>query len=107
MSGRVTGSPATIWLVYGDLDDDATHADCYQFGDVTWCQDAQFDSDVCYVRADISLRRVQAALDDRAFVHAESSRIYARLAGAVRAGADDAMLAAILRAEVEARNECR
>lgn len=46
---------------------------------------------------------VAAALDAREFVHAESSRIYARLASAVRAGSDDATLASLLRSEVNAR----
>lgn len=46
---------------------------------------------------------VAAALEAREFVHAESSRIYARLAGAVRAGADDTTLASLLRSEVNAR----
>lgn len=46
---------------------------------------------------------VAAGLDAREFVHAESSRSYARLASAVRAGADDATLASLLRAEVNAR----
>lgn len=48
-------------------------------------------------------REVASALDARKFVHAESSRIYARLAAAVRAGADDATLAQLLRDEVNAR----
>lgn len=43
---------------------------------------------------------VANALDSRAFIHAESSRIYARLAAAVRAGANDATLGKMLRAEV-------
>jgi hypothetical protein len=47
---------------------------------------------------------VRAALDARDAVHAESSRIYARLACAVRAGADDAMLGALVRAEVAQRS---
>lgn len=52
---------------------------------------------------DLVAQRVREALDAREFIHAESSRIYARLAGAVRAGADDATLAKLLRAEVDAR----
>ena len=50
---------------------------------------------------------VRLALTDREFIHAESSRIYSRLAGAVRAGADDAALARMLRAEVDARSKDR
>ncbi len=50
---RVTGSPETIWLVYGDLDRDDTHANCCASGEVTWCEDAQFSADVRYLRADL------------------------------------------------------
>lgn len=46
---------------------------------------------------------IAEALNEREFVHAESSRIYARLASVVRAGAGDAALADLLRKEVEAR----
>jgi len=49
----VTESPEFIWLQYGEIEQDCTHAECYRLGDVTWCEDAQFDSDVRYVRADI------------------------------------------------------
>jgi len=51
MSNTVSGSPETIWLVYGDIEHDCKHMDC---PDVTWCKDAQFDSDVMYVRADLT-----------------------------------------------------
>jgi hypothetical protein len=40
---------------------------------------------------------------ERDDMHTESSRIYARLASAVRAGADDATLARLLRSEVASR----
>ncbi len=50
-------------------------------------------------------RQVRAALDDREFVHAESSRVYARIASAVRNGLDDAPLAAMVRAEVATRSQ--
>jgi hypothetical protein len=46
---RVTGSPESIWLVYGDIDGDADHAEC---DEVMWCEDSQYASDVKYVRAD-------------------------------------------------------
>ena len=49
---KVTGSPEQIWLIYGDIDRDCTHAECSQHGDVTWCEDSVFSSDVKYVRAD-------------------------------------------------------
>lgn len=50
---RVTGAPETIWLVYGELDCDDTHANCCASGEVTWCEDAQFVTDVRYLRADL------------------------------------------------------
>lgn len=50
----VTGAPDEIWLVYGDLEHDDTHANCYRDGEVSWCEDQQFPSDVRYVRADIA-----------------------------------------------------
>ena len=46
---------------------------------------------------------VRKALTEREFVHAASSRVYARLASAVRAGMSDALLVQMLRAEVAAR----
>ena len=49
---RVTGAPETIWLVYGELEHDDTHANCCASGEVTWCEDAQFSADVRYLRAD-------------------------------------------------------
>ncbi len=47
--------------------------------------------------------RWEALLEDRAQIHGESSRIYARLASAVRAGAGDIVLGQLLRAEVQGR----
>lgn len=65
---RVTGAPEAIWLVYGDLADDATHAECADSGEVTWCEDAQFTADVRYLRADLlyqEARQIAArALED-------------------------------------------
>lgn len=49
---KVTGSPERIWLVYGDIERDCTHAECEGADSVSWCEDKQFDSDVEYVRAD-------------------------------------------------------
>ena len=68
---RVTGSPESIWLVYGDIDSDATHSECHE---VMWCEDGQYASDVKYVRED--LFDVQAAKIERlrfalAEIHAE------------------------------------
>jgi hypothetical protein len=59
---RVTGSPEAIWLVYGDLEEDATHAECADSGEVTWCEDAQFPADVRYTRTDLVAERVRAAV---------------------------------------------
>lgn len=49
---QVTDAPEAIWLVYGDIDRTDTHASCCRHGEVTWCEDAQFATDVRYVRAD-------------------------------------------------------
>ena len=62
---NVTAAPDAIWLVYGDLERDTTHAECYRDGDVNWCEDSQFPSDVRYVRADIADAAVAAALERR------------------------------------------
>ena len=48
---KVTGSPSVICLVYGDIDRDDKHSN---FQEVTWCEDSQYDSDVMYVRADLT-----------------------------------------------------
>jgi hypothetical protein len=58
---RVTGSPDAIWLVYGDLEQDATHAECSDRGAVLWCEDAQFAADVRYTRTDLVAERVAGA----------------------------------------------
>ncbi len=64
---RVTGCPDAIWLVYGDLDRDDTHANCCASGEVTWCEDQQFMADVHYVRGDRyeDLRTALTELRDR------------------------------------------
>ena len=49
---KITDAPAAIWLVYGDIERDCTHQECNRNGDVGWCDDKQFDSDVEYVRSD-------------------------------------------------------
>jgi hypothetical protein len=56
---KVTGSPDEIYLVYGDIEEDCSHEECF---DVLWCEDQQFKADVRYVRAD----SVQAKLDAQA-----------------------------------------
>lgn len=59
---RVTGCPDEIWLVYGDLDRDDTHANCCASGEVTWCEDPQFMADVRYVRGDLAAEMVQQSV---------------------------------------------
>ena len=53
------------------------------------------------------IERWQLILNERGQVHGESSRVYARLACAVRAGADDSALAKMLRDEVKSRDPKR
>lgn len=70
---RVTGAPEAIWLVYGELEHDDTHANCADSGEVTWCEDAQFPADVRYLRADLlyhEARQIaaQRAADDEALM---------------------------------------
>ena len=79
---NVTAAPDAIWLVYGDLERDTTHEECYRDGDVNWCEDSQFPSDVRYVRADIADAAVAAALErrseyDNALMAAERERCVA------------------------------
>jgi hypothetical protein len=51
---RVTGSPERIWLVYGELEHDDTHAALIAADNhVGWCGQSVFDTDQEYVRADI------------------------------------------------------
>ena len=59
---RVTAGPEHIWLVYGDIERDATHADVYAAGDVGWCDAPQFASDVRYVRSDAADAALQRAV---------------------------------------------
>ncbi len=59
---RVTGSPDVIWLVYGELEHDDTHANCCASGEVTWCEDPQFIADVRYVRGDLAAEMVQQSV---------------------------------------------
>jgi hypothetical protein len=59
---RVTGSPEAIWLVYGELEHDDTHAELCSHEGVTWCEDAQFAADVRYTRKDLVAERLLAAV---------------------------------------------
>lgn len=51
---RILDAPKRIFMNYGDIERDATHDECVRLGDVTWCEDPIFDSDVEYVRADLA-----------------------------------------------------
>lgn len=97
---KVTDAPAAIWLVYGDIERDCTHWECARNGDVGWCEDKQFDSDVEYVRADT--------------IEAQAERIRVLREVVESAAAADAFcadagcrerLAAMARAALEASNE--
>ena len=65
------------------------------------CMGRKAHSTTTWVTLESREHAIRRALDERDQVHAESSRIYARLASAVRAGADDATLGRLLRAEVD------
>ena len=58
---RVLEAPAAIWLNYGDIPFDGTHASLAASDDVTWCDAAQFAADVKYVRSDLAERELAAA----------------------------------------------
>lgn len=74
---KVTDAPETIWLVYGDIERDCTHAECARGGDVSWCEDSQFASDVRYVRADVSDERVRVLREAlRPWVDSEGGRLW-------------------------------
>ena len=86
MSPRVTDAPAEIWLVYGDIELDSTHRECCASGEVTWCEDSQFESDVRYVRGDVA----QQADAELTKLRAECERLRAALDKiAERTGSDD------------------
>lgn len=54
----VKTSPARIYLVIGDNLEDGDEFN--DLGDVTWCQDKQYETDIEYVRADV-VREIVAA----------------------------------------------
>jgi hypothetical protein len=90
---RVTGSPEAIWLVYGELEHDDTHVELCSHEGVTWCEDAQFATDVRYTRTDLAAERVFSAV--------AAEREHAHNAGFVEAsrlhGAEIERLRAVLR----------
>ena len=110
----VTGSPETIWLVYGDLECDDTHRECCASGEVTWCEDRQFDSDVRYVREDVSelkgLRELADSEGTRAVEYLRRARKaeaeVKRLRGDLTFAAAPDMLAALRKAAVLLAGAC-
>lgn len=79
---RVTDAPETVWLVYGDLERDATHRECCESGEVTWCEDAQFAADVRYLRADLLYHEARQIAAERA---AEDEALMAQALESLRA----------------------
>ena len=79
---RVSDAPETVWLVYGDLEHDDTHANCCASGEVTWCEDAQFSADVRYLRADLLYHEAQQIAAQRA---ADDEALMAQALEALRA----------------------
>jgi len=69
---RVTDPPADLWLVYGELEHDDAHWICCRDGEVTWCEDKQYDSDVHYVRGD-RYDDLHTALAELLACHTESA----------------------------------
>lgn len=45
---KIHNAPDTIWLVYGDIEQDCNHGDC---DEVTWCTAPQYEADIEYIRA--------------------------------------------------------
>lgn len=77
---KVTGSPESIYLVYGDLseapEDDFTHGALTGAEDsVTWCEQEQFSTDVKYIRADLA-DEAMAALRGLVEAHAALIKAY-------------------------------
>jgi len=68
----VTDPPADLWLVYGELEHDDTHWNCCLEGEVSWCEDKQYDSDVHYVRGD-RYDDLHTALTELLACHTESA----------------------------------
>lgn len=69
---RVIDPPADLWLVYGELEQDDTHWICCRDGEVSWCEDKQYDSDVHYVRGD-RYDDLHTALTELLACHTESA----------------------------------
>ena len=73
---QVLNAPDRIWLVVGDIGDDARFP---ELAEVTWCDHAIGDSDVPYVRADLHaaaearVRELTAVLDFVATLYEEAN----------------------------------
>jgi hypothetical protein len=48
MKPKVLNPPERIFLQVGDIDEDVQWAEEWACGEVTWCADQQFDSDIEY-----------------------------------------------------------
>lgn len=77
---KVTGSPDTIYLVYGDLSSELqntfTHHEFAGHDDsVTWCEDNQYPTDVKYIRADCA-DEAMAALRELVETHVAIIKAY-------------------------------
>lgn len=55
---KVTGSPESIWLIYGEIDTDTAHDECHEIG---WCDEPLDSADVRYVRGDVADRQAAEA----------------------------------------------
>ena len=89
---RVTGSPDEIWLVYGDLERDDTHANCRASGEVTWCEDAQFPADVRYVHATTAEAKILALELALSELRHEAMRVLVAWDGTVLPKAHDCLM---------------
>jgi len=75
---KVTGSPDRIWLVYGELEYNDTHAALCRDGEVTWCEDKQYPSDVEYVRADIAADALEELTAENKRLSVQLTKVNAR-----------------------------
>ena len=55
---KVTGAPDRIWLQVGEIEQDCDFAELAE-GEVTWCGDPHFDTDIEYRRVKTKRRRAE------------------------------------------------
>ena len=70
---KIHNAPDTIWLVYGDIEQDCNHGDC---DEVTWCTAPQYEADIEYIRAS----EVAGDKAELAALRVEVERLQARVA---------------------------